>query len=652
MQLSSRAYGTWLFVGSAVASLIPVVALGAALAGLERDKAAEHALDYGRAQAAVIEEMAIAPALGRGGPLHDSISVREDAQLLDAIRLAINDSSVMRLWVSTFDGDVVFSDTNQTGDALSVADPAFVRAAAGATEADLIEQNGAPDAIRVLRPIRPEANGQAVGVLELHLPYAPIAAKVDAATRGTYWYLALGLGALWAMLAGLSWSSTRRLRRHAREREHEAEHDPLTGLPNRKVFRQRLEDMLRHNSLGAVVLLDLDRFKEVNDSLGHHAGDELLRVVAERLQRAVRGGDTVSRLGGDEFGLLLPSIGDVAAAHDLAARARAALAVELELQGVPLSIEASFGIALHPSDASTAESLLRCADAAMYQGKSGTQGVVLYEAAHAKLASQRLSLQADMRRAIDRDELRLHYQPKIDLKSGLVVSVEALVRWQHPDRGLLAPAEFLPAIEQTGLIDPFTDWVLSHALADCAAWTAAGETWCVAVNVSARNLDAARFPEFVATSLRKSGIHHARLQLEVTETAMSIDQVAAKATLETLASYGIGVALDDFGMGYASLAHLRTLPLTEVKVDRGFVSGIENSESDREIVRSLVQLAHGLGLYVTAEGVENAATARWLLDVGCDSAQGYYFSRPVPWTELCNDDPQMVSYLDPMEVPT
>ena len=496
MQFSSRAYGTWLFVGSAVASLIPVVALGAALAGLERDKAAEHALEYGRAQAAVIEEMAIAPALrGGGGPLHDTISVREDRRLLDAIRLAINDSSVMRLWVSTFDGDVVFSDTNQTGDALSVSDPAFVRAAAGATEADLIEQNGAPDAIRVLRPIRPETNGQAVGVLELHLPYAPIAAKVDAATRGTYWYLALGLGALWAMLAGVSWSSTRRLRRHAREREHEAEHDPLTGLPNRKVFRQRLEDMLRHDSLGAVVLVDLDRFKEVNDSLGHHAGDELLRVVAERLQRALRAGDTVSRLGGDEFGLLLPTIGDVATARALARR-REAAAVESAGRVVQLSIEASFGIA------SASPRRLHCRGPAAVRGCCD----VPRQRGHARKSSftrrrtptwprSASACKPDMRRAIDRDQLRLHYQPKIDLQ-------ERAHRQSRGTRPLGAPGSRPPGVRRSSCLRSSRPVSSTHSQTGCspvpsptaAEWSLAGETWGVAVNVSARNLDAARFP--------------------------------------------------------------------------------------------------------------------------------------------------------------
>ena len=296
------------------------------------------------------------------------------------------------------------------------------------------------------------------------------------------------------------------------------------------------------------------------------------------------------------------------------------------------------------SDATNADDLLRCADTAMYHGKRGTQTIVRYDVAYANLASQHLSLQTDMRRAIDREQLRLHYQPKVNLRTGQVVGVEALLRWEHPERGMLRPGEFLPAIEQTGLIDPLTEWVLAQALADSAAWSAAGEVWTVAVNVSARNLDSAGFPEVVATALRDSGVHPSHLQIEVTETAMSIDQDTAKSSLETLALRGVGVALDDFGVGYASLAHLRTLALSEVKVDRAFVRGIEDSDSDREVVRSLVQLAHGLGLHVTAEGVENAATARWLLAAGCDSAQGYFFSRPLPWTELTGGSARDMSY--------
>ena len=641
MRSLSLGYGPRLFAWYALASLVPIVVLGAALVSLERQKGADHALDYGLAQAAVIEEMAIAPTLrGVDGDLTQGISRSEDARLLEAVRLAINDGSVTRLWVRDFDGNVVFSDTNSPDGSISATDPDFVDvAAAGGTDASLVQVEGAPEAIRVLRPIKPETTGRAVGVLELHLPYAPIQAKVAEAARGTYWYLGMGLTGLYLVLAGVTWSSTRRLRRHAQEREHEALHDPLTGLPNRKLFRWRLEQMLRQEMPGAVILVDLDRFKEVNDVLGHHAGDHLLSAVARRLQDALRTDDTVARLGGDEFGLLLPGVRDSASAYELAAKAQAALAAELVLDGVSLVVEASFGIALHPVDALVGEELMRYADAAMYQAKRGTHGIMHHDKTYVGVNADRLTLQAEMRLAMETDQLRLHYQPKVDLRTGAVVGVEALVRWQHPQYGLLPPAEFLPAIEQTGLVDPLTAWVLDHALADCARWLSRGVDWQVAVNVSARNLDSTTFPDTVIVALAARGISPSRLQIEVTETALSMDQDTAAANLRALASHGVGVALDDFGVGYASLAHLRSLALSEVKVDRVFVSRVDDSLADREVIRSLVQLAHGLGLHVTAEGVENASTAEWLAEIGCDSAQGFHFSEPAPWAELLLNQP-------------
>jgi diguanylate cyclase len=285
---------------------------------------------------------------------------------------------------------------------------------------------------------------------------------------------------------------------------------------------------------------------------------------------------------------------------------------------------------------------MHCADAAMYHGKRGTQGTVVYHPSIAVSPSHHLSIQGDMRRAIDHDELRLHYQPVVDLRTGTVGRVEALVRWQHPERGLLAPGEFLPAVEQTSLIEPLTEWVLARALQDCVRWTSQGHDWSVAVNVSARNLDSDGFTDTVLRQLARTGVEPTRLQIEVTETALAIDHGAVISALDRLARHGVGVALDDFGVGYASLAHLRTLALSEVKIDRAFVTGVEACDQDREVVRSLIQLSHGLGLRVTAEGVESAVTAGWLLDVGCDSAQGYYFARPRPWTELVSADPRAV----------
>ena len=638
MRSATRAYGARLFAGYAVASLVPILLLGAALASSIRQDGAAQGLEYGRAQAAVIGETAIAPALS-GEDLLNGLTPGEQHRLQDATDLAIYRGSIMRMRIRAFDGRVVFSDDGSIADSVPRSDPAFTSASDGATAVDIVDMPASEaEAIRVLQPVVANANGRSVGILEIYLPYAPVAVKVEAATSRTYWRLGVGLVILYVILGGISWSITRRLRRYAVQREHEALHDPLTGLPNRKLFRGRLEELTLRDVSYAVVLIDLDRFKTINDTLGHHAGDALLRIVADRLTGSLRTDDTVARLGGDEFGVLLPGVDDPLTACAMVEHARTALGAEVSLDDVCLTVEASFGIALSPRDGDDPEALLRSADAAMYQGKRGVEGVIVFDAAYASAPAHDLGLQSDVRKAIEHDQLRLHYQPKIDLSTGEVVGVEALVRWQHPERGLLPPAEFIPAMEQTSLIDPLTSWVLERALKDCAQWTALGATWTVAVNVSARNLDSAGFAATVTEALERCGVSPARLQIELTETALAINADVAQATLSKLVDRGVGVALDDFGVGYASLAHLRSLPLAEVKVDRGFVLGVEDSDSAREVVRSLIQLAHGLGLVVTAEGVENAATTEWLRASHCDNAQGYFFSRPVPWRDLLRSD--------------
>jgi diguanylate cyclase len=631
--------GTRLFMAYAACSLVPVLALGVVLVRGNAQDSLERGLAQGRAQAAVVEEMAIAPAL-HGGDLTVGLTAAERERLQTATDLAIFRGTISRLRIRDFEGTVLFTD-DAAWDAdaavetidipVPADDPAFVAAANGATEVALVDRPGESPAIRVLQPILSDASGRSVGVLELVLPYDAVAAEVQAASVRTYWRLCAGLALLYLVLGGISWSTTRRLRRQAAQAEHDALHDPLTGLPNRALFHRRLELGVSRGMPGAVVLVDLDRFKEVNDSLGHSAGDQLLRAVAERLRGAVREGDTVARLGGDEFGLLLRDLTDPAAARELVSRISEALTSELVVEGVPLSVEASFGIALHPADGREAETLLNAADAAMYHGKRGTDAVVVFDSALATQPSQQLSLQHDLRRAMEDDDLRLEYQPQIDLNAGRVVSVEALLRWDHPERGLLLPGAFLPVAEQTAVMAALTEWVVRRALTDCAAWTAAGHDWDVAVNVSARNLEQDGFAGTVAAMAARLGVPPHRLTLEVTETALPSDLDAATRTLAELRAHGFGTSLDDFGVGYASLSHLRELALTEVKIDRAFVSRLDENKEDREVVRSLVRLAHGLGLSVCAEGVETADAADWLTAVGSDRAQGYLFSRPVPW---------------------
>ncbi len=630
--------GAGLFALYAVASLVPIGALGGVLVQGYAREGLSHALDEGRAQAAVIGQMAIAPALS-GADLATGLTREEEDRLSTATQLAIFQGSVAHLRLLGFDGTVSFSDDGRRVGIVPTEDPAFRAATDGRVDARVVPAGSSTSAplIRVLQPVVTESNGQAVGVLEVSLPYRDIEVAVRADTHAAVRRLAFGLLGLYAVMALISWWTTRALRRFAADHEHQALHDPLTGLANRELFRRSAEGALarsRHGARGALVLIDLDRFKEVNDTLGHHAGDELLRVVAQRLEGLLRTDDTVARLGGDEFGLVLPQGGDRKETVRLLTAIRDELGAEVTLAGATLQVAASFGVCFYPDDADTVEELLQHADAAMYQGKNGPTGVVVYQPADARPAQETLGLLRELRLALDRHELVLHYQPKVHLGSGRVTGVEALLRWQHPERGLLPPSAFLAAAERSEIIGPLTEWVLDRALADYAEWTRAGRDWTVAVNVSARNLCSPEFADSVRTMLEETAVPADRLHLEVTETAVAFDVATATQVIGALAGLGTVISLDDFGTGYTSLTQLRSVDVTELKIDRSFVAHLGACPQDQAIVRSLIDLGHTLGHTVTAEGVETQAVADWLTAAGCDHGQGYLWQRPVPWPQI------------------
>jgi diguanylate cyclase (GGDEF)-like protein len=631
----STSAGSRVFLAYAVASLVLVGLLGVLLVQGYRDDAARQSEDQGRAQAQIIEEMAVAPALD-GADLAAGLTTTQRQRLQEATDLAIFHGSVLSMRLRSFAGQVAFSDDGSTAGGIPVSAAAFRAATAGRTDVAVVADSRRTSGlvIRVLQPVIVGASGQSVGVLELYLPYDAIAAHLHRQMYVTYWRLGAALAGLYLVLALIAWSTSRSLRRYASRQEHEALHDALTGLPNRAAFRSRARDSVTADGPGgAVVLVDLNRFKEVNDTLGHHAGDELLKVVASRLSGAVGGTGTVARLGGDEFGLILPALSRDAVL-DLLETARGELVQETLLDGIALRIEASFGVALYPEHGTDVEELLQHADAAMYQGKRGTTDIVLYDRDQVAHPAHWLMVQTELRHALERDELVLHYQPKVRLADDGISGLEALVRWQHPRRGLLSPAEFLPAAERSGLIEPLTAWVLRRALDDQAGWTALGQQWPVAVNVSARNLEAPGFPRVVAALLAEYGTPPGRLLLEVTETALAGDAATAADAVVELTALGIGVSVDDFGIGFTSLSQLRSVPVAEVKIDRSFVTDLDTDPSNQAIVRSVIALAHGLGLRVTAEGVETPAVSAWLADAGCDDAQGYLFARPTAWPHL------------------
>ncbi|MFI7031487.1 putative bifunctional diguanylate cyclase/phosphodiesterase [Microbispora rosea] len=419
-------------------------------------------------------------------------------------------------------------------------------------------------------------------------------------------------------------------------RDHQATHDGLTGLPNRKMLILRTEEALaearEHERVG-LLLLDLDRFKEVNDTLGHPVGDRLLQIVAHRLTHSVRPGDVVARLGGDEFAVLLPSIRDAHAAREVASRLRVALTEPVRLEGMTFDLDASIGIALYPDHAPDFELLMQRSDVAMYLAKEGRTGVEFYLPGKDRNSPERLSLLGDLRRAIDADELELHYQPKVSLDDGRVESVEALLRWWHPVRGPISPAEFIPLAEQSYLMRELTQHVIGHALRQAARWWHAGLDVPVSVNVSARDLLDSSLPEQLESGLEKLDLPPEAIRLEVTERILMTDQAYSADTIRTLAGLGIQLALDDFGTGYSSLVRLQRLPVSEVKIDASFVRRLGESPDDERIVRSIIDLVRSLGLRSVAEGVESPEVATLLREMGCHAGQGWWLAKPMPASE-------------------
>ncbi|WP_063819832.1 putative bifunctional diguanylate cyclase/phosphodiesterase, partial [Streptomyces caniscabiei] len=419
----------------------------------------------------------------------------------------------------------------------------------------------------------------------------------------------------------------------ARARAEEQLRDPLTGLPNRQWLLERtwtaLDDAERIGARSALMLIDLDRFRSVNDTLGHLAGDRLLLQIADRLRVALPRGAEAARLGGDEFAVLLPVADSTTSASRVARNLVAALGSPLDLDGLTLVLEASAGLAVFPDHALDAEGLLRRADVAMYQAKRDRTGVEVYESKRDSNTPDRLGLLGDLRRALDAREVELHYQPKVRF-DGQVAGLEALVRWVHPERGKVPPDEFIAIAESSGLMPHLTEYVLETALGQVARWRAQGLHVPVAVNVSPRDVHTPGFAGAVAARLARHGVPAGALQLEITEHVLLEDPQRAADTLAGLTGHGVKMSLDDFGTGYSSLVHLRRLPVSELKIDRSFVARLAIDNEDAEIVRCTVDLAHSLGLLVVAEGVEDDETWERLRDLGCDAVQGWLVAAAMP----------------------
>lgn len=420
--------------------------------------------------------------------------------------------------------------------------------------------------------------------------------------------------------------------------EYQSLHDALTNIPNRTLLSDRLLQAIlaakRENKSVALMMMDLDRFKEINDTMGHHSGDLVLQAVASRLRGALRQSDTAARLGGDEFAVVLPGISDKETAVMLAQKILQAVQAPLILEGRSMDIGMSIGIALYPAQGEDAGALMQRADMAMYAAKRSKSGYAFYDAEADSYCLDRLALKGELRHAITHNELVLYYQPKIDFSSGQISGVEALVRWQHPKHGLMLPDDFIPLAEATGLIKPLTVWVLHQALQQCGEWHRRGLPITMAVNISATSLLNLQLPEIVAEALEETATEPAWLELEITETTVMKEPALAIDVINKLNNMGVRLAIDDFGTGYSSMAYLQKLLVAKIKIDKSFVRHMDSNKNNAIIVRSLIGLGHNLGLRVVAEGVESQDIWNQLKALGCDYAQGYCMGRPIPQEKM------------------
>ena len=587
------------------------------------------------------------------------------AQLRARFDTVLRSTDVVRMKIWNDEHWIVYSDNDQLVDRWFAPDSELSEALAGHATSTVTSLSGAENIVdgghgarlvSVYLPIRldgsgsltEDANRPVVGAFEIYIAYQPIFTRELRRAASLVGIIVGGLAVLYIALFRLVASASRRLRRQAEANQHQATHDSLTGLANRIEFTTRLEDALaKARTTGkrtAVLLVDLDRFKEINDTLGHASGDAVITTIAARLGAAFRDDQTVARLGGDEFALVVTGLADAMDALPIAADLRELLSEPISLDGgFSLNVHGSIGVALAPDHGEAAALLLQRADVAMYAAKRAHTGVQVYRPELDPYSPVRLQLAGEIRAAMQRGELFLVYQPKLDLRTNTVAGVEALVRWRHPTRGIVAPTDFVPAVENTELAHPLTTYILDLAIAACRRWLDLGLDLHVAVNVPARCLADDRLVEAVPAALERHGLDASHLELELTESSLLTDVSQARRALGALRDLGITLAIDDFGTGYASISYLTGLPVHVVKIDQSFVFHLHDDPQAAAVTRFSIELAHGLGLSVVAEGVEDAATMETLRALGCDIVQGYHLARPmaeddlVRWMLLVND---------------
>jgi diguanylate cyclase (GGDEF)-like protein len=625
-----RVLTSW--VALALVLLVVCSAAGLALRGLQRqveNRAQRGAIDTAAIVAALVAHRNVDEADFAKGVLTASERSDMDADVAELF----HQGHLVGVEVWRSDGELLYADRRHPDGEVRLPDAELARSRLDKPWVDVSPQSAR--GVRTLDVFLPYDSGQdgtSDGIVEVLLPELPIA---DAVSRTTRELNALAFVIVLAAIGSLAlW------RRRLFAREHEALHDPLTGLLNRVAMREQIRTLVpapqaTEGRWAAMLVLDLDGFKAVNDTLGHPAGDMLLNHVADRLRASIRPIDVVARLGGDEFAVLLTQLPDASKAAEIATLLLDRLRTGLyTVHGIELTVDASVGIALIPEHGEDADLLLQRADVAMYQAKSSRAGIVVYDEATDLHDVAELGLLAELRRAIETDELVLHYQPKACLATGDIVGVEALVRWQHPVRGLLGPAAFIPLAENTGLMAPLTEWVLRRAMEQAASWRHRGLTLPVAVNVSPRSLLDGNLAGTLLRLLADAGLPSHLLEIEITETAIMADPDGAVRMLRQLQAMGVRVSIDDFGTGYTSLSYLKQLPVHTLKIDRVFVADILENHKDQAIAESIIALGHKLGLSVIAEGIENDDVWQRLISLNCDEGQGYHLARPMPSADL------------------
>ena len=533
------------------------------------------------------------------------------------------------------DGTVTYSTDHRLIGRTSTSQLPHIREAlAGTVRGDATPlPNGSRKSLRTYAPV---AVSGGAGTAALFQDYAPIARAASSTFLPTAGIFEAVLLLLFVTLVPLLRRVTLRLRRQMEEIQHRALYDDLTSLPNRNLFRDRVEQAIlasrRDGGSAAVMFLDIDHFKEINDTLGHEAGDLLLQGVAGRLRDHIRENETLARLGGDEFAVLFQGSADAAVL--VAERLHTSLQDAFVVCDLPLDVAISVGVATSPNHGDDVDTLMRHADVAMYLAKQTRAGTAVYDADQDSNDAARLALAGELRRAIEQDELVLYYQPKAELESGCIVGVEALVRWIHPERGVIPPNDFIPIAERTGLIKPLSRYVVAAAVRQCAAWRDEGLDLHVAVNLTIPDLLDLELPGQIAAVLVETGVRPDQLELEITESTILADPFRVRQVLNGLNEMGLRLAIDDFGTGYSSLAYLKRLPVQTIKIDRSFVMDMSENANDATIVHSTIELGRNLGLAVVAEGVETAETWEVLRRHGCTLAQGYLISKPLPADEL------------------